>query len=218
MKINRLVLASTSPYRRQLLEKAGVTVSLAAPLADEESIRTQMPRELARLRSELKGLSLAANPEPFLAIAADQVLEFEGKPYGKVPTPEAAAAVLRGFQGRTHFLHSAYSLVLYLPHNPPRLLQSRICSAEMKMRSLSEAEILAYVATGEWEGCAGCYQYENRGVQLFGEAKGDMATIIGLPLVPLLDDLRSLGIDTLLHPKGPWNFIPPSPRTLLSPL
>lgn len=204
MKINQLVLASTSPYRRQLLEQAGIVVSLAAPGADESQITEERPAERARLRSELKGLSLTPSDLSYLAIAADQVLECEGKPYGKVDSPDAAAAVLRHLQGKTHFLHSAFSLVLYPSEGPAQLILSRIITAKMEMRLLSESEIQAYVDTSEWRGCAGCYQYENRGVQLFERVEGDLATIMGLPLLPLLAELRARGIDCLSNPKGPW--------------
>jgi septum formation protein len=74
------------------------------------------------------------------------------------------------------------------------------------MRALASDELDAYVRTREWEGCAGCYQYENLGAQLFDWVDGDHATIIGLPVLALLKQLRKLGINTLTQPMGPWDL------------
>ncbi len=207
MKINRLVLASTSPYRLALLEKAGLNVTPLAPLADEGLVDAVEPLALAQARCELKGVSLALQDEPFLAIAADQVLEFEGQAYGKAGTPEEALQRLKRFRGRSHLLHSAYCLVYHdSKQQLIRILSSRVVTAEMTMRRLADDELAGYLATGEWQGCAGCYQYEHQGVHLFDAVVGDVSTIIGLPLLPLLEDLRSLGINPLLHKQGPWTL------------
>ncbi len=205
MKVTRLVLASSSPYRRQLLEKAGILVSCVQPLADESEATATRPLDLARARSELKGLSLPLSEIDQLAISADQVLEFADQAYGKVARPEEACEVLRRLSGQVHELHSAYSLMHYPKNAPPQLILSRVVTARMHMRHLSAAEIAAYVATDEWQGCAGCYQYENRGVQLFGTIEGELSTIVGLPIPQLLNDLRTLGINPLLG-SGPWNI------------
>lgn len=207
MKINRLLLASTSPYRLALLKQAGLVVTAQKPDCDESSISAENPKALAQARSEGKGLSVAVTKEnaPALVIAADQVLDFQGQPYGKADTRQQAFERLRLFAGKEHALHSAYCLVHYDPAaGIRRILRSRVVTATLRMRALSNDEIEAYLNTGEWEGCAGCYQYENQAVQLFDDVKGDMSTIIGLPIPALVKDLRELGINPLLNPKGPW--------------
>lgn len=209
MKINRLVLASTSPYRRALLNQAGLNHDALAPEVDEEGIEADDPESLAWARAEAKGMSLPFEGEPFLAIAADQVLDFEGRSFGKAKDADEAKARLKEFSGKTHILRSAYSLILYLPKGPS-ILKTAVIPAEMTLRNLSDAEIDAYVATGEWRGCAGCYQYENQGMNLFASLKGDLSTVIGLPLPPLLEDLRELGVNVLLQPKGPWTLTLPA--------
>ncbi len=207
MKINRLVLASTSVFRKALLQQVGLVVEGLAPDTDEESLRLEDPKSLASARSEAKGLSLAfsTSDESFLAIAADQVLDFEGRAFGKADNADQAKQRLREFSGKRHYLHSAYTLVYYGP-NGPKILISKVISAEMQMRALRDSEIEAYVATGEWKGCAGCYQYENQGMNLFETMKGDISTVIGLPLPDLLDDLRVLGVNPLENPRGPWTL------------
>ncbi len=208
MKINRLVLASTSPYRKALLERVGIYVETASPTADEDKIDAETPSLLALARSEGKGLSLTGQPEATLALAADQVMEFEGRSYGKAFDRTTAFQQLMAMQGKAHKLHSAYSLVLYNPEaGAPRLLRSRLVTACMTMRSLTAGEIEAYLDTDEWKGCAGSYQFEHRGLHLFGEVDGDLDTIVGLPLRPLLQDFRDLGLNLLTHPRGPWSLL-----------
>ncbi len=207
MKINRLVLASTSPFRKALLERIGVQVALAAPTADESQVKALSPAKLAIARSEAKGLSLSGQAGAFLAISADQVMEFEGQAYGKPLDRNAAKDQLKSMQGKQHHLHSAYSLVLYSEASgSPQLLSTRLVTATLGMRELRDEEIEAYLETEEWKGCAGSYQFEHRGIHLFGEVQGDLDTIVGLPLRPLMADLRQLGIEILVNPSGPWQL------------
>ncbi len=206
MKINHLVLASTSSYRRALLNQVGIEHRAEAPTVNEELINAETPTELAIARCEAKGLSLDFQNDAFLAIAADQVLDFHGFAYGKAKTREEAKERLKTFAGHEHVLRSAHSLVLYTPMGP-KILETRVESARMFMRPLTEREIDAYLDTREWEGCAGCYQYENRGMNLFTKVEGDVSTIIGLCLPALLADLRSLGVNVLTQPKGPWTLL-----------
>lgn len=205
MKINRLVLASTSRYRRALLNQVGIIHDAVSPEVDEEAIEADKPESLAWARAEAKGMSLPFDGQGFLAIAADQVLDFEGRSFGKAKDATEAKARLREFSGKTHTLFSAYTLIAYTPKGPS-ILKTRVLAAEMTMRNLSDAEINAYIATGEWEGAAGSYQYENKGMQLFESLKGDISTVIGLPIPALLEDLREIGINVLLQPRGPWTL------------
>jgi septum formation protein len=74
------------------------------------------------------------------------------------------------------------------------------------MRPLTPAELDAYIATGEWRGSVGCYQFENRGAHLFESVNADHSAIVGLPLQLLLRELRRLGINALVQPHGPWTL------------
>ena len=142
--------------------------------------------------------------KPSLIIAGDQVLEFKGKPYGKADSEDQAFERLRQFSGTEHQLHSAYTLLHREPGQNARVLKSEVVTANMAMRDLSDEQIRAYLKTNEWQGCAGCYQFENQGVHLFKGVVGDSFTIVGLPLPQLLCDLTVLGMDLLTKPEGPW--------------
>jgi septum formation protein len=171
-----------------------------------DSGRAPCRRGLGRC-ARAHGVSLPLRDEPFLAIAADQVLEFAGEAFGKAHSAEEAFDRLRRLSGRPHLLHSAYCLVYHDgQQNLVRILSSRVVTAEMTMRKLSDEELQAYLATDEWRGCAGCYQYENQGVHLFESVLGDASTIIGLPLLNLLEDMRRLGVNPLLQKQGPWTL------------
>lgn len=206
MKINHLVLASTSSYRRAPLKAVGIGHRALSPTVDEESITARTPEQLALARSEAKGLGLPYDGEIYVAIAADQVLDFQGRAYGKAKDRAEARQRLTLFAGHEHVLRSAYSLVLYSDKGAS-LLKSRVVNAKMTMRPLAADEIEAYLDTNEWEGCAGCYQYENRGMNLFHSLEGDISTVIGLPLPHLLSDLREIGINVLVNADGPWDAL-----------
>lgn len=209
VKINRLVLASTSPYRANLLASTGIKFDIVASAAEEEDIQATNPLELARLRSEHKATGLKEIAKhTVLAITADQVLGFNGQAYGKAESRAEAKLRLQSFAGQSHELYSAYSLVLVEPGLPVKILKTQIVTARLQMRDLSSQEIDSYLNTGEWQGCAGCYQYENLGVHLFDRVDGESSTIIGLPLLPLLADLRGFGVNGLLTNEGPWDLSP----------
>lgn len=205
MKINRLILASSSRFRQQLLAAAGIQVAISHPDCDEAAIVASQALALAKARAEGKALSLSQVKDSALVIGADQVLEFEGRAYGKADSEAEARQRLMEFQGKSHSLHSAFCLALYQPGESPILWSSEVVTVPMTMRKLSLAEVNAYLDTQEWQGCAGCYQYENKGALLFAGQQGDASSIIGLPIFSLLAQLRDLGINPLLEPLGPWN-------------
>lgn len=197
--VKQLILGSTSPFRRKLLEASGLVFTCAAPAVDEAAIQADDPQALARARARAKALAVAGQHPGALVIGGDQVLGLDGQTFDKVTTPEAALARLRQLAGRTHALHSALALAY-----GESLVAEELVSVAMPMRPLSEAALKAYVATGEWQGSVGCYQFEHRGVQLFTGVHGDQSAIVGLPLQELFAVLRQLGIDPLLNPQPPW--------------
>lgn len=151
------------------------------------------PRILASRRAEFKGLDVAQRAAAgSLVIGADQVLSLDGYVFDKALSAEEAFQRLRQFEGRTHFLHSAFCLIAVDEGRDIKTVYEEVVDVPMTMRRLSHEEILAYVATGEWEGCVGCYRIEGRGVQLFERIGGDHSAIIGLPLTQLYAAMRQL--------------------------
>ncbi len=170
-----------------------------APLCDEREIQASDARRLAQARAEGKALSLSRQAQGALVLGADQVLGFRGEALDKVTSREEAKARLSALAGHEHTLETAYVLAL-----GDQVLFSRVEPARMRMRPLAEEVVEAYLDTGEWQGSVGCYQFENRGGQLFEPGAPDMSLIVGLPIAFLARDLRELGIDLLVRPTGPW--------------
>jgi septum formation protein len=203
--IQRLVLASSSPFRKKLLASTGVDFSVHAPEVDEYSLKGATSAETCALRAKAKALLVADVDRQALAIGCDQILDLAGQTFDKAKSPEEARQRLAQFSGKTHHLIN-HIAIAYHNQSKPTLLAQFSLSVPMTMRKLEQRDIDAYIDTGEWLGCVGCYQFENRGIHLFEDTPEDHSAIIGLPLQPLLKTLRRFGIDPLLKPKGPWDI------------
>lgn len=191
-----LILASTSPTRREMLARAGVMVDTAAPRVDEAMVRASMaaegapPRDVADLLAELKALKIAERRPEAVVIGADQVLDLDGRSLGKPETRAEARAQIAELLGRTHRLHSAVVVC-----EGGRPVWRAVSTARMTMRIPSPEWIEGYLDRN-WEslrGSVGGYRVEEEGVRLFSRIEGDHFTILGLPLVDLLGYLSLRG-------------------------
>lgn len=205
--VKTLVLASSSPWRKSLLASTGAAFVVQTAPVDEYAISAPDPTSLAMARSEAKAFATAEVMPGALVIGADQVLSLGQQMFDKARSSHEAAERLAQMAGRSHTLHSGLCLAMGPTEGTPaRILTSLVVDVAMPMRALLKAEIEAYVATGEWQGSVGCYQYENRGIHLFEGVAGDQSSIVGLPLQALLKMLRNLGVDLLRQPSPPWTL------------
>ena len=193
-----LVLASQSAGRRAMLEAAGVPHEAMAAGADEETAKESLraggisPRDLADALAELKALRLSQRIPGALVLGCDQVLALDdGTMLDKPVDRDAAAAQLALLSGRTHSLFSAAVIA-----ENGRAVWRFVDRAKLTMRPLRPMFIEAYLDAeyAHAAGCVGCYRIEGRGAQLFSRIEGSQFTIIGMPLLPLLDYLRTRGI------------------------
>ena len=190
-----LVLASKSVTRRAVLDGAGVAYEAVGSGVDEDVakqallVRRATPRQIAEALAEDKALAVSVG-RPELVIGADQTLEFQGGLYDKAETVEAARQRLKMLRGKPHMLHSAVVVA-----ERGAVVWRETQSATLKMRDFSDAFLEAYLAAeGKAAlGSVGCYRLEGLGVQLFSKIEGDYFTILGLPLMGLLDLLRRRG-------------------------
>jgi len=193
----KIILASGSPYRRNLLTNAGVNFEVKAPThVNESAIIDSDPARLAIKRASAKACAIALEEQDALIIGSDQTLHLEGLLFTKATSTDIAIADLKKLSGKTHQLCSAVSLVVNRSGSMD-ILKEFVVRAPMTMRNLSDQEIKSYCALGEWQGSVGGYKLEGAGVQLFQHIGGDFFTIVGLPLVELFAALRELGIDAL---------------------
>jgi len=195
----RLVLASTSPFRAQILKSAGVDFDAIGPDVDEKGIFSADPAAMALARAEAKATDIAVKNLDSVVIGADQVLSLGDRTFTKAQDINEARRRLLELSGQTHTLHSAFALAMN-----GKILASKVVDVAMAMRKLANGEIDRYLATGEWRGAVGCYQAENHGIQLFESIGGDTTAVVGLPMPQLLTALRLIGVNPLESPRGPW--------------
>ena len=190
----RLILASKSKARLAMLTAAGVAVEAIAPNVDEDALKDGLKsegvtaRNLSDALAEAKAVRLSRRIGSGMVLGADQVLALDdGRMLDKPADPAEAIAHLKLLSGRKHKLFSA--AVIAEQGNP---VWRHIDIATLSMRPLSDSFIAQYVES-EWDNiqyCVGCYEIEGRGAQLFSAITGSQFTIMGLPLLHLLDYLR----------------------------
>lgn len=189
-----LLLASTSPIRGTLLAHAGVPFAAVPPAVDERAIKFAhegSDAELAIALAEAKALSVSrASPEA-LAIGSDSIVSVEGRRFSKPADRAEAAEHLRLFSGKAMHLTSAVALA-----RGDSVEWSTARSAELHFRPLTDTFIEEYLDRDwpEVSYCVGVFRLEGPGVQLFERIEGDHFTILGLPLLPLLAELRERGV------------------------
>lgn len=191
----RLILASQSSARRILLEAAGVPFDAMAPMVDEDSAKQGLrangisPRDLADVLAELKALKLSRRFPSDLVLGCDQTLSLDnGVMFDKPASRDALKKQLKDLNGKTHNLWSAAVLA-----QGGSAIWRHIERCKMTIRPLSDTFIDEYIeAEGDaLLGCVGGYRLEARGVQLFSHIEGSHFGVLGLPLIPLLDILRT---------------------------
>jgi septum formation protein len=186
-----IVLASKSASRRAMLEAAGVEFAVRPAAIDERALEAGMagarPDEVALALAEAKALSVEGQGRPVLG--SDSVVTVAGRRFSKPASRAQAAEHLRFFSGKTMQLHSAAALAL-----GGAIKWRHVALASLQVRELSEEFIEAYLVA-EWPEvgqCVGVFRIEGLGVQLFESIEGDMFTVLGMPLLPVLGALREL--------------------------
>jgi len=189
-----LLLASTSAIRGTLLEQAGVSFAAVPPEVDEAAIKAAhdgSDAELAIALARAKALNVSRDRRRSLVIGSDSIVSVDGRRFSKPANRSEAAEHLRFFSGKAMNLTSAVALA-----RDGVVEWSTAEEARLHVRPLSEAFIADYLDR-EWPQvsyCVGVFRLEGPGVQLFERIEGDHFTILGLPLLPLLDALRKRGM------------------------
>ncbi|MEP2987949.1 MAG: nucleoside triphosphate pyrophosphatase [Parasphingorhabdus sp.] len=189
-----LVLASKSKARQAMLKAAGISFEVIAPDVDEDALKADgmTAENLASALADAKAVCLSDREDGRMILGGDQVLALEkGEMLDKPANKNEAKCQLLRMSGGEHRLCSAAAIAEH-----GSVIWRHVDIATMSMRSLSEEFVDRYV-DDEWNlirHCVGCYEIEGRGVQLFSNIKGSQFTIMGLPLLPLLDYLRLRGV------------------------
>jgi len=196
MDMPRLVLASTSRYRAELLARLGLPFETVAPRVDESPRPSESPADVSVRLAIAKARAVAAGYSDALVIGSDQVADAEGRVIGKAGSHAAAAQQLVLLSGRTVVFHTGVALV----HARSGRCQSSRVDVTSRFRVLDPATIEAYLSREEPYDCAGSVKVEGLGIALFEAVTSDDPTaLIGLPLITVASMLRREGIDVVAH-------------------
>jgi nucleoside triphosphate pyrophosphatase len=175
-----LLLASTSPQRRAILEQLGLPFEVVAPRYEELPRPAAEPIDLVREHAIAKARSVAAEDDDRPVLGVDTEVVLDGRIYGKPATAQEAEAMLEELAGRTHDVVSGLALVTpgweAVAHDETRVT----------FRPLTARDLAAYVASGEWSGRAGGYALQGRGAALVRRIDGDYLNVVGLPAAVLV--------------------------------
>lgn len=190
MKQLPIVLASTSKFRAQLLDKLHLNYTTAAPFCKEEQLTDESAKDMAARLSRLKAESLSENFNQHLIIGSDQVCYVNGKILGKPGKKERAIEQLKLASGKVAIFYTGLSL-----HNSQTQTTEQITTvSQVHFRILTLQEIQRYVELERPYQCAGSFKSEGYGISLFEKIEGDDPnSLIGLPLIALCDMLRKQG-------------------------
>ncbi|QIG38334.1 septum formation inhibitor Maf [Microbacterium sp. 4R-513] len=206
----RVLLASTSPARLMLLRQAGIEPLTASPDVDEEAVvaaveaaerRTLPPDEHVLLLARRKAADVAARvseEDPSfdgIVVGGDSMFELDGQILGKPYTPEAASARWHAMRGRTGVLHSGHAVYRLSPGKEPHEAHAVAQASVTFSADMTDAEIDAYVASGEPLHVAGAFTIDSLGGPFIERVSGDPSTVVGMSLSTLRRLVRQLGVE-----------------------
>jgi septum formation protein len=189
-----LVLASSSRYRKELLQRLGLPFVVAIPGIDESPQPGEAPAALALRLAEAKARAVATAHPNGLIIGSDQVAEFAGNAIGKPRDRTHAMELLRAMRGRTIVFHTALALF----NSASSRMQTALVDVASTFRALDDAALESYLDRDDPLDCAGAVRIETLGIALFTRvASDDPSALIGLPLIKLTDMLLAEGMTIL---------------------
>ena len=193
MENYQLVLASTSPFRQEILKKLQISFITAKPDCDETPISGETPQQLVMRLAETKAKSCVVE-QPSLVIGSDQVCIIDGEIIGKPHTREKAIEQLSRQSGKSITFYTGVTVW----NSETQQADTRLDTFTVHFRDLTEQQIISYVEKEEPYWCAGSFKCEGLGIALFREMEGkDPNTLIGLPLIDLIDMLDAQGMSVL---------------------
>jgi septum formation protein len=187
---SRIILASSSPRRKELLHNVGIKFEVVAPLSDESLLHNENPKDYAlRLASE-KAISVSQNLDgDFLVIGADTIVVVGDEILGKPSDAEDARDMLSRISGREHHVLTAFSIT----QPKDKILHSEVVDTKVRVKTLEPQEIEGYIKTTEPMDKAGAYGIQGIGSFLIEGINGSYTNVVGLPLVEVLEALNKLG-------------------------
>ena len=192
--MSELILASTSPYRRELLTRLRLPFQVVSPDVDETAVAGEVPAALARRLALAKARAVARRHPSAVVIGSDQVADLDGGAIGKPGSHDRAVSQLRSMRGRMVVFHTAVSVVCHATE----FEQTDLATVRVQFRDLTDADIERYLQLEQPYDCAGSAKCEALGIALLEVIESDDPTaLIGLPLIRTCRLLRVAGLDPL---------------------
>jgi len=188
--IRRLILASASPRRRQLLSLLGIPFIIKAPDVDETPRPDEAPSEMVLRVGQAKAFTLGEQRPDELVIAADTVVVLDGQPLGKPKDADHAVRMLRDLRGQPHTVYSGIAVW----HAARRRMLTELAESNVWMRNYSDEELRAYVSSGDPMDKAGAYAIQDPGFDPVARVEGCWLNVMGLPLCHLVRALDRAGL------------------------
>lgn len=193
--MKKIILASTSPRRKEIFEKAGIPFEFEASDFEEDMSLNLPPVELAKQLSLGKAKAVAEKYHDAIVIGADTFIALNGKVLGKPKTEEKAREMLNVMSGRSHSVFTGYTII----DTKTGKTVSKVIETKVFFKELSKDEIDGYIQSGEPLDRAGSYAIQELGAIFVEKIEGDFFNVMGLPLCALIEDLKSFGVDV-------WNI------------
>jgi septum formation protein len=185
-----ILLASTSPRRRELLELLSLQFRIVPPTCEETLSPHLSPSKQTRQLAQDKAQSVAIQHPQDLVIGSDTVIEIDGKLLGKPENMQEAETMLRLLRGRCHQVHTGVAIIRQATHMSMDFVET----AQVWIESFDETTLQSYLSTKESLGKAGAYSIQGEGAQLIERIEGDYPTIVGLPLWRMAKVLEEQGV------------------------
>ena len=186
----RLILASASPRRRELLQKTQLRFRIIPSQTEETHRSGETPETyVTRVAAEKAG-AVAQHHPGFWVLAADTIVTFEGQIFGKPANPDSARQMLTTLSGQTHQVLTAFILL----DQAGNTTTAEVVTSQVTFKALSETEVAAYLATGEPFDKAGAYAIQGKGRDLIARVSGSRTNVIGLPMDEVTAALRTVGL------------------------
>jgi len=195
--IKTIILASASPRRKEILEKTGLKFRVDESLYEEKMMPGMKPRELVRFLSREKAGDVARRHSDAIVIAADTIIVFRGRIFGKPLNRDHAKEMLKALSGNVHSVITGFTII------DAACGKELTGSAETKVffKRLSDEDIEAYIGSGEPMDKAGAYGIQGLGAVLVKKIEGDFFNVMGLPLYTLAENLKKFGVSVLVSNK-----------------
>ena len=194
----RIILASTSPRRRDIMSLLGLPFEVRDPDFQETTREDLTPEDEALELALGKARSIAGGEKDALVVGGDTLIALDHEKIGKPSDPDDAASILRRLAGRTHRILTAVALI----DSPTRREETHLERVEVRMRPSTDAEIAGYVARGESMDKAGAYSIQGEGHRLIESMRGDYLAAVGMPLRPIARYLQRHGAEVPADVEG----------------